>query len=365
MGKINIEKETLEKLFIEQNLTIKEISERLNCSTDTIRRRLQKFGLKKGTSYKPPKEKIDPLADMKNSIKELYLSGKSCSEIGKILNLSEKTISYHLHKMNVKIRSTKKMDQATFEKLWNEGKTDKEIAKIMNVAINTVKSFRTRGNNAGKFNIIRNFSQTEQHLSYKQEQFILGSLLGDMNLSNPNCNRSQNSRLAIVHSIKQEELFMKKVELLGDFMGNWKLYTSSQDKRTGKTYQTYRGNSKAHSVFTELWKLVYPDGQKRITKEFLDKISSPIALAYWFMDDGCEDGVIATNSFSIEECELLVDWLLNKWNIKASLQKNKTNYVIYIRTGSRYDFENLIFPYIIPSMYYKLKYANELLENKN
>lgn len=59
--KVNIEQEVLEDLFINQNLTIKEISEKFNCSVDTIRRRLQKFGLKTGTSYKPPVSKVDPL----------------------------------------------------------------------------------------------------------------------------------------------------------------------------------------------------------------------------------------------------------------------------------------------------------------
>ena len=58
--------------------------------------------------------------------------------------------------------------------------------------------------------------------------------------------------------------------------------------------------------------------------------------------------------FSLEECELIKEWLNHKWNIEVTVQS--FNHNIYIRECSRFDFENLIFPYIVPSMYYKLKY---------
>ncbi|MGM9530844.1 hypothetical protein [Intestinibacter sp.] len=108
----------------------------------------------------------------------------------------------------------------------------------------------------------------------------------------------------------------------------------------------------------QLIKKLYVDGVKTITQEYLDKIHSPIALAYWFMDDGTQRGTIATNCFSLQEQELLVDWMANKWNILCSLQKNKDSYVLHILEESRKKFEELIFPYMIPSMYYKLKYFN-------
>jgi len=77
----------------------------------------------------------------------------------------------------------------------------------------TIKTYRTKGDNAGKFNVVRYFSQTEQKLTYEQDQFIRGSLLGDLNLSKPKTNRHINSRLAIVQCEKQKALFIKKVEI--------------------------------------------------------------------------------------------------------------------------------------------------------
>lgn len=295
-------------------------------------------------------------------IEDLYNKGLSNLKIAKELGICNKSVSKYLKERYgiEKKKYVKQIDQTQFEELWNEGKSDKEIAEIFGVKEITVKTFRTKGNNAGKFNIIRNFSQTIQHLSEIQDQFIRGSLLGDLNLSNPNTNRNSNSRLTIVHSIKQEELFMSKVKILGNFMGSYKLYTPFPDKRTGKVYQTWRGNSKTHKVFTDIYNELYPNGKKVLTKEFLNTITHPVALAYWFMDDGTYRGVLATHCFSESENDLIIEWMEEKWNILCTKQKELDKFKIHISEKSRLNFEKLIFPYIIPSMYYKLKYIEEL-----
>lgn len=293
-----------------------------------------------------------------NQMYELYKQGFNKVQISKQLEVNEDTVRKYLTKrFNVPLKDcSKKMDQQKFEELWNQGKTDKEIANFFGVSELTVKSYRTKGENAGKFNVVRYFAQTEQELTYEQEQFIRGSLLGDLNLGNPNKNKNKNSRLYIVQCEEQKALFMKKVEILGDFMGSYKLTIPNPDPRTGKIYTSYRGNSKAHKVFTDLYNELYINGKKTITKEFLDKITSPISLAYWFMDDGSNDGTIATNRFSHEEVVLLNKWILKKWNINTTIHKNRCNYTLYINKESRKYFDNLIKPYIIPEMEYKLKY---------
>lgn len=359
-----IDETKLVELF-KQNMQIKDIAQYFNCERNTITKRLQKLGLKQGNSYKIPKIKEDPLKEKKEKIKELYLSGKTCKEIGEIVNLTEKTVGYHLKRMNIKTRPQKKIDQEKFEELWNQNKTDKEIADYFGVEEITIKSFRTRGKNAGKFRRTNNFSEQERTLTDLQEQFIYGSLLGDLNIGKPD-DKHPNCRLYIVHSQKQEELFMKKVEILGEFMGAYKLTNLNPDKRTGKVYATYRGNSKAHPIFNKIRNLLYTNDVKTITQNFLDKIHSPTALAYWFMDDGTYIGNLATNSFSEQEVDLLINWLKNTWNVDCSKEVNKQStiqYIIHIKASSRKHFEELIFPYMIPSMYYKLKYLSQLAES--
>lgn len=358
MAKLNLDENEIKRLYVEEKKMIKEIAEIMNCDRNVITRRLQKLGLKEGKSYKEPKEKIDKLADKKELIKTLYIEGKTCKEIGKIVNLSEKTVSYHLRNLGVEKRSQKKINQEDFERLWNEGKSDLEIANYFGVKEITIRSYRTRGENAGKFTRNDYFSEKDIQLTEEQEQFILGSLLGDLSIDLTG--QMKNAKLCLVHSIKQEELFMKKVEILGEFMGNYKLYTPSPDKRTGKIYQTWRGNSKAHKVFTSFYNLLYLHGIKTITQEYLNRINSPIALAFWFMDDGTYQGSIATNCFKETEVDLLISWMSCKWNIICTKHKHLDNFILYISQKSRLDFERLIFPYMLPSMYYKLKFLDIL-----
>ena len=355
--KLNLDNEEIKRLYIEEGKLIKEIAEIMHCGKTTIQSRLKEMGVE--TTKKRSGRGIDKLKDYKEQIKQLYLEGKSSNEIGKILGKSGKTILHHLYQMGIETRPTKKINQEEFEKLWKEGKTDLEIAEYFGVSESTIKTYRTKGENAGKYNISK-FSKEEHKLSDIQEQMILGSLLGDMNLTSPNSNRLVNSRLAIVQSEQQEELFMKKIEILGEFMGSYRLYIPNPDKRTGKIYKSWRGNSKTHPVFTEIYNLLYPNGVKTITKEYLNKIHSPIALAYWFMDDGCASGSIATNCFSEQEVNLLITWMREKWNIQCTKQHQLNNFIIYLPKESRLDFERLIFPYMLPSMYYKLKFLDIL-----
>jgi DNA-binding CsgD family transcriptional regulator len=303
------------------------------------------------------KTKIEIIEEIKN----LGLQGFGPAEIKRRTGIDRNTISKYLKQIGIINKSKeKKVNQEDFDRLWKEGKTDEEIAEYFNCAVNTVKNFRTSKKNKGKYITTRYFSQTDTKLNNEQLQMILGSLLGDMALSAPSSNRSKNSRLALVHSDKQVDLFNKKKEILGDFMGSFKLQIPKPDKRTGNVYKTWRGNSKAHKELTDIYNILYIDNIKTVTKEYLELINSPIALAYWFMDDGTNGGQIATNGFKEKEVDLLIDWLREKWNINATKQRNLKNFTIYITSKSRLDFELLIFPYVISSMYYKLKYLEIL-----
>jgi hypothetical protein len=293
------------------------------------------------------------MENYKETIAELYASGKNCTEIGKILNKSAKTISYHLKNMGIEIRSSKKVDQDKFEELWNAGKSDLEIAEFFGVKEVTIKNFRTSKNNTGKFRR-EGFNKSEIKLTEMQKQIIYGSLLGDLSMRKSNIN----ARIYIVHSLKQKELFMNKVEMLGDFMGSWKLYNNYVDKRTELIYDSLRGNSKSHPEFTKIYDILYISNKKTITQTYLNLINHPIALAYWFMDDGTNRGTLAVHSFSIDEIKLIQNWLEEKFNISTTIQKEGIYNKLYISSKSREYFDNLIKPYMLESMFYKLKHQS-------
>ena len=75
------------------------------------------------------------------------------------------------------------------------------------------------------------------------------------------------------------------------------------------------------------------------------------------MDDGTwkKPGVrIATNCFTKKEVELLKLVLEIKFNLKSTLHKNNDKYQMYIKQESLNILKELILPYMVPSMLYKL-----------
>lgn len=132
MAKIEIKKEDLQRLFVEEGKKIIEIAEIYNCSRDTIARRLVSYGLKEGKIKERTKSKRQlDLENTKSYIVEQYKLGRSCKDIGDEIGLSEKTVSYHLRSMGESTRSQKKVNQDDFERLWSEGKSDLEIAEFL------------------------------------------------------------------------------------------------------------------------------------------------------------------------------------------------------------------------------------------
>lgn len=293
---------------------------------------------------------------------ELYLTGMSCENIGKQTGHSIDTVTKYLKK-DYGIIPRIKIDVDKLRELVLEGKTTKECAEYFNVNPSAISYWKKKIDDKDVY-VHVNFSQEKHQFTHLQKQMILGSLLGDLSIGKI---RNTNTRLYLVHSVKQRELFMKKVEILGEWMAAYKQYDTF-DKRTNKVYSTLRGATWAHQEITQLRHLLYPNGIKTITKEYLDLIDHPIALAYWFMDDGTRSGVLATNSFSFNEVQLLSEWLTNTWNINNTIQTHLKNdieyYTIYITMDSRKKFEELIIPHVIPSMYYKLRFP-ELAKSVN
>lgn len=94
-------KNEIEKMYNE-NITLKNIAEHFGCSRDTISRFLQRNNIAKRKKINPLYKNFSEEDDLR--IKELYESGKSTREIGKIMDTSGITISKHLQNMGVTIR---------------------------------------------------------------------------------------------------------------------------------------------------------------------------------------------------------------------------------------------------------------------
>lgn len=180
-------------------------------------------------------------------------------------------------------------------------------------------------------------------LSEFQQQLILGCVLGDGYMR-----KKTNAHLQITHSIKQKEYVDWKYKILKDF-------TSTSPK-------AYKGN--ANRIGYRFFTRSLPEFTFFHDKFYLNKVKivpsdmklTPISLAVWYMDDGSKSGrsyYFNTQQFDLaSQVNLLRS--LDKFGIKASLNKDKIYLRIYISVLSTSLLTNLIQSYIIDSMRYKL-----------
>lgn len=102
----------------------------------------------------------------------------------------------------------------------------------------------------------------------------------------------------------------------------------------------------------------YVKGVKVVPANISDYIT-PLALAIWIMDNGGRVGYglkLATNSFSYGDCTRLSLIIYEKYGIKSSVQSAgvPNQYIIYIWSESMPILREIVRPYIVSSMLYKL-----------
>ena len=126
----------------------------------------------------------------------------------------------------------------------------------------------------------------------------------------------------------------------------------------GKVRKIIRFSTWTYTSFNWIHDLWYKDKIKCVP-ECIDQYLTPLALAIWIMDDGAKVGKglkFSTNSFTYNECLILIKALNDNFKIKASIQSAGSNnqYIIYIWKESMNDLRNIVSPYIIPEMKYKI-----------
>lgn len=218
-------------------------------------------------------------------------------------------------------------------------------------------------------------------LTKEQKSILLALCIGDGCLRKPNKGSVQ---LEIGHSIKQLEYCTWKRDLVYSILGGIKPPKISMKLVKLKKYGEYQACRfvKTHPYFKELRNKLYCNGVKRITEDILDMLTIQ-GLAIWYMDDGSfykkdnEDGTksicfdlrISTDCFSKEENEMIVDYLYNTYGVKFYVFKyhpehNGGAWILRARREGAIKFINLIKPYVIPSMQYKIEYKTNNIHER-
>ena len=195
-------------------------------------------------------------------------------------------------------------------------------------------------------------------IDFIRQQFVLGSLLGDSNIYWGD--GKKNAGFACCHSIKQSKYFDLKLKIFGNILTEGmqlnKGYKGSRPRR--------RFVSSVNKHFSDFLKEnCIRNDKKTIIKNWIDKLT-PVSIAVWYMDDGslhigtgkqrpCAD--FATNSYDKKSIELIVSKLKSN-GIESYIENSKSSKGNRLRVsadGSDILF-NLISPYIIKEMQYKL-----------
>ena len=199
-------------------------------------------------------------------------------------------------------------------------------------------------------------------LGGQQWQLILGSLMGDGNLSKPVRRDDHSARFRMGHGSHQESYLDWKVSLLDNI----------PHSRTVNAKAAVFADFTPLAELSELREVVYQgDGKKHLTWDYLKSLT-PLALATWYMDDGSftlrSKGLQARTeggSGRIEICveamspgsrERLVQYLRDtrKLDVKLTLRGQRQVAVLQFTTAATDKFQKLIAPYVHPSMDYKL-----------
>src|SRR5579859_4244884 len=216
---------------------------------------------------------------------------------------------------------------------------------------------------AGKMRVGDRVMLAQPHyLSEMQWQVILGSVMGDGNLSRPVRTTDESARFRMGHGAKQAAYLDWKVSLLDNI----------PHCRTENAKGAVFADFTPLSELSELREIVYQgDGRRHITWDYLKKLT-PLALAIWYMDDGCftvrSKGVqertqggsgrieICLEAMSTGSRERVIEYLRDTYGLDVKLRERSAQKVAMLQftTAASANFQKIVAPYIHPSMAYKL-----------
>lgn len=247
----------------------------------------------------------------------------SANDVGKIVGLSENGVRYHIRKLGIE-----------------------RDAYAIRCRYSAPKS-------------------KEIEISEVTEQIILGSILGDGSMykyiRNENTSLNCNSFLYIKHSLGQEEYALYKKALLEEQGLKIKaVYSEPNRRKCFINGRAIKDNGAIEictikSISLNKYRDMFYTPQKSICSEVYKL--GPLGLAIWFMDDGSKHSssyYFYTNSFSVEDQQILQDMLKKNFGIYSTIHKTRNHHNLYIQYKSRELLTSIIDPFVCDSMKYKL-----------
>ena len=199
-----------------------------------------------------------------------------------------------------------------------------------------------------------------------QKEVIFGTMLGD--LTAERSQKTGNTRLRFYMSSINKDLIYHLYSIFKSYVKTEPKFINRKLNKLTNIEHTYiYFSTLKYHIFNWVYDDFYVKNENKnikiIPKDSINSLTS-ISLAYWIMDDGSFNKgkgylILCTDSYSREEVLHLIDILKNKFNLSAALvsikKKNKNFYYrVRVNKSSMPHLIELVKPYIIPSMVYKL-----------
>ncbi|SON62355.1 Protein RecA [Mycobacterium simulans] len=313
------------------------------------------------------RDKIGVMFGCMNYSTRVTLADGTTEKIGKIVNnkMDVEVLSYDPETDRIVPRKVvnwfnngpaEQFLQFTVEKSGGNGKS--QFAATPNHLIRTPGGWTEAGDLIAGDRVLA----AEPHLlSDQQFQVVLGSLMGDGNLS---ANRRDRNgvRFRLGHGAKQVDYLQWKAALLGN------IKHSVRENAKGAQFIDFSPLVE----LAELQRAVYlGDGKKFFSEEYL-KALTPLALAIWYMDDGSftlrSKGLQERTTGGSGRIEICVeamtegtrlrlrDYLCDTHGLDVRLRQagSAGKAVLVFSTEATAKFQEVVAPYMAPSMEYKL-----------
>ena len=218
---------------------------------------------------------------------------------------------------------------------WEKGLTNLQIADKLNISVKkVVGALNRKGLNSNRYEII-----DESEIIH----LLIGSYLGDGHFSK--FQKGQESKLTINHWIEQKDYLFWKYEKLKKVNLHNTIFSNSKST-------IFTTKSKSHPIFSKFRTEGYENLKGKLNLKLVENINSE-SFSIWYLDDGSvtNDGVnITCQSLCYDEKEILKNLIFRNIGLEVNITSNS----LYIPKKEIEKFQNIVRPYCINSMLYKL-----------
>lgn len=224
--------------------------------------------------------------------------------------------------------------------------------------VNTVGSYETKYWYKRWIPVKQNITLTSE-----QRQLVIGSLLGDGTMRIGEGARNANFKTE--QGLEQRAYVLWKYRILEPLVFT-EPKLSYRYRENGDAYpKSWWFRTVRHPLLTEIYMRFYEregyrTGRKRVPHDISSDLD-PLALAVWIMDDGSySQGVIdiSTYCFTLAEIGVLQKGLKDRFGVEIKYHNDRDKgYRMYCNKRETLKLIEIIEPYIIPSLKYKIGFV--------